>query len=115
MTDSSERFNSIFRADLFAEQRVLITGGGTGIGRCIAHEIAALGGDVILAARREEPLARTVAEIVEMGGKATSYVLNIRDEEAVDAVLGRIVADGGPITALVNNAGGQFAAPAALI
>lgn len=58
-----ERYASVFRPDLFSGQVVLVTGGGTGIGRCIAHELAALGATVVLAARREEPLRGTAGEI----------------------------------------------------
>jgi citronellol/citronellal dehydrogenase len=64
-----DRFDSCFRPDLFAGKTVLVTGGGTGIGRCTAHELASLGATVLIAARREEPLAQTVAEIHAAGGR----------------------------------------------
>ena len=108
-------FKSIFRDDLFQDQVILITGGGTGIGRCIAHELAALGAHVIIAARREEPLKQTAAEIEAVGGRVSSAVLNIRKEDEVDATIARLVKEHGKIDALVNNAGGQFASPAAMI
>ena len=63
----SQRFESIFRSDLFAGQVILVTGGGTGIGRCTAHELAALGATVVIAARRKEPLDETAAEISGVG------------------------------------------------
>ena len=105
----------MFRAGLFDGKRILITGGGTGIGRCIAHELAALGATVILAARREEPLLQTKAEIELAGGKAETLILNIRDEDQVAQGIATLVADGRQIDALVNNAGGQFASPAVMI
>jgi NAD(P)-dependent dehydrogenase (short-subunit alcohol dehydrogenase family) len=108
-------FNSVFRSDLFKDQFILVTGGGTGIGRCIAHELASLGATVIIAGRRPEPLAETVEEIQSIGGKADSIIMNIRDEEQVDEVLKELVAKYGRLDALVNNAGGQFASPAAAI
>ena len=80
-------YTSIYRARLFDEQVHLITGGGTGIGRCIAHELASLGATVVIAGRRPEPLAATVAEIDEAGGSAFALPLNIRDREAVDAAV----------------------------
>ncbi len=101
-------YDSMFRPGLFAGKVALITGGGTGIGRCIAHELAHLGATVLLAARREEPLRATVAEITEDGGKADWRTLNIRDEDNVDSVIADIVAAYGRIDFLVNNAGGQF-------
>ena len=104
----SDHYNSMFRPNLFAGKVALITGGGTGIGRCIAHELASLGATVILAARREEPLQATVAEITADGGKADFRTMNIRDEENVDAVIAELVATYGRIDFLVNNAGGQF-------
>jgi citronellol/citronellal dehydrogenase len=105
-------YRSVFRDDLLAGQVVLVTGGGTGIGRCIAHEVAALGGTVVLAARRAEPLEETVEEIRAVGGSADHVVLDIRDADAVEAAVARVVERHGRIDALVNNAGGQFPAPA---
>lgn len=108
-------FNSVFRPDLFEDQVILVTGGGTGIGRCIAHELASLGAHVVIAGRRPDPLEETVAEITEAGGQASSIVLNIREEEDVDSTLKNLVEKHGRLDAVVNNAGGQFAAPAVAI
>lgn len=117
MTDTprTDRFTSVFRQGLFDDQIVLVTGGGTGIGRCIAHELASLGATVVIAGRRREPLDETVAEIEAAGGKAEARELNIRDDEVVDKVIGEIVTSHGRLDGLVNNAGGQFASPAAHI
>ena len=108
-----EGFESIFRPGLFEGQTILVTGGGTGIGRCTAHELAALGAHVVIAARRNEPLEATAAEIAEAGGRCETAVLNIRDEQAVDATIAALVAKHGRIDGLLNNAGGQFVQPAA--
>ena len=105
-------YDSIFRDGLFDGQVALITGGGTGIGRCIAHELARLGATVVIAGRRPEPLAETGAEIQADGGLAFPLSLNIRDEVAVQAALAAVVADHGRLDLLVNNAGGQFVAGA---
>lgn len=110
-----DRFDSVFRPGLFDGQVALITGGGTGIGRCIAHELATLGATVVLAGRRPEPLESTAAEILAAGGKADTEQLNIRDEEAVDAAVAAVIDRHGRLDAVVNNAGGQFASPAAHI
>ena len=115
MSTDGNRFSSVFREDLFEGQRILVTGGGTGIGRCIAHELAALGASVIVAGRRDEPLRDTVKEIEAAGGRGHCVQMNIRDEAMVDGVVRDLVKTQGPIHGLVNNAGGQFAAPAMMI
>jgi citronellol/citronellal dehydrogenase len=109
----AERYSSIFRADLFRGSVVLITGGGTGIGRCTAHELAELGATVVLAGRRREILEATAAEITGNGGSCDVAEINIRDESSVDAAVAGIVQRHGKIDGLFNNAGGQFVAPAA--
>lgn len=105
-------YQSIFRPDLFKDQTILVTGGGTGIGRAIAHELASLGGTLIIAARKEPRLEKTKQEIVNAGGRCYWYTINIRQEEAVDELIKTIVAEHGTIDMLVNNAGGQFPSPA---
>jgi citronellol/citronellal dehydrogenase len=107
------QYESVFRPGLFEGRTVLVTGGGTGIGRCTAHELAALGAHVVIAARRQEPLERTAAEIAEAGGRCETAQLDIRDEKAVESVVADVVARRGRIDGLVNNAGGQFVQPAA--
>ena len=103
-----ETFDSIFRPGLFDGQIILVTGGGTGIGRCIAHELAHLGATPVIAGRREEPLASVVDEIRSAGGRAEQVLLNIRDQEAVDSTIEKLVEHHGRLDAVVNNAGGQF-------
>ncbi len=104
-------YHSVFRKDLFAGQSVVVTGGGSGIGRCTAHELAALGAHVVLLGRKADKLKATAAEIAEDGGAATWHVCDIRDEEAVKATVAAIVEDRRQIDGLVNNAGGQVPAP----
>lgn len=108
-------YSSIFRDGLFAGQTHVVTGGGSGIGRCTAHELAALGARVVLLGRKLEKLQAVQAEIETAGGQAECETLDIRDEEAVRACVGRIVARHTVIHGLVNNAGGQFPAPLATI
>lgn len=104
-------YQSIFRNDLFAGEVAVVTGGGSGIGRCTAHELSALGADIVLIGRNEEKLQRVQAEIVEDGGTASYWTCDIRDEDRVQTVISEILADRGAIDHLVNNAGGQFPAP----
>ena len=111
-------YQSVFAPGLFANKVVVITGGGSGIGRCTAHELASLGATVVLMGRREEKLQQVVAEIEADSkasasdggycGRADYRVADIRDEERVIEVIADIVLQYGRIHALVNNAGGQF-------
>jgi len=105
-------YRSVFRPGLFAGQTILVTGAGSGIGRCAAHELAALGAHVALAGRTTAKLEAVSAEITEDGGEASHYTCDIRDEDGVRATVATIVSARGRIDGLVNNAGGQF--PAAL-
>jgi citronellol/citronellal dehydrogenase len=105
------KYASVFRPDLFAGEAHLITGGGSGIGRCVAHELSSLGATVVLLGRTAEKLTRVAGEIAEDGGQVDTLALDIRDEEMVKAGVGALVAKHGRLHGLVNNAGGQFPAP----
>ncbi|MBI4989370.1 MAG: SDR family oxidoreductase [Rhodocyclales bacterium] len=104
-------YRSVFRAGLFAGQSVVVTGGGSGIGRCTAHELAALGAKVALVGRKPEKLDTVQREIAAAGGAATAHACDIREEEQVCATVDAVLAAHGRIDGLVNNAGGQFPAP----
>lgn len=104
-------YDSVFKPGLFAGQTILVTGGGSGIGRCVAHELAYLGAHVVLVGRKLEKLESTCAEIVEDGGSASFKVCDIREEDAVKAMVAQVLAERERIHHLVNNAGGQFPAP----
>lgn len=104
-------YRSIFHPDLFKDRTIIVTGGGSGIGRCTAHELAALGAHVVLVGRKQEKLDTVLGEIQEDGGNASALACDIRDEEAVKATVAAIVQQRGSIHGLVNNAGGQFPSP----
>ena len=104
-------YGSILRADCFAGEVHVVTGGGSGIGRCVAHELASLGAHVVITGRKQDKLDRVLAEIAEDGGRAESHAFDIRDEDAVKATVSAVVAAHGRIHGLVNNAGGQYPAP----
>ena len=108
---SPARYFSVFRPGLFAGQVAIVTGGGSGLGRCNAHELASLGARLALIGRKPEKLDSVKAEIETAGGEARCYPCDIREEETVKNTVSGILADFGRIDALVNNAGGQFAAP----
>lgn len=101
-------YDSVFRPGLFSGQTILVTGGGSGIGRCTAHELASLGAHVIITGRKAEKLDTTASEIKEDGGSVSTMAFDIREEDAVKDAIAAMVSDHGPIHGLVNNAGGQF-------
>jgi len=108
-------YQSVFKHGLFAGQTHIVTGGGSGIGRCTAHELASLGAHVVLVGRKQEKLDRVSGEIREDGGACSTVAFDIRDEDAVKAGVKQVVAERGQVHALVNNAGGQFPSPLMLI
>ena len=101
----------MFQAGLLKGQSILITGGGTGLGRAMALRSAELGARVFLAARREEPLRETAEEIRKQGGAAAWGTCDVRDFAAVEKAVEQAEKEIGPVTALVNNAAGNFVCP----
>jgi citronellol/citronellal dehydrogenase len=101
-------FRSVFHPGLFAGQTVIVTGGGSGIGRCTAHELATLGAHVAIVGRDTAKLEKVRAELLEDGGKVSTHVCDIRDEPTVGATIDAVLAATGRIDGLVNNAGGQY-------
>ncbi|MCG8391768.1 MAG: SDR family oxidoreductase [Pseudomonadales bacterium] len=108
-------YRSVFKPDLFAGRNIIVTGGGSGIGRCTAHELASLGARVVLVGRKQEKLDAVTAEIEEDGGQAIGFSCDIRDEEAVKNTVADIYQAVEVVHGLVNNAGGQFPSPLAAI
>jgi citronellol/citronellal dehydrogenase len=102
--------SKIFAADLLEGQVALVSGGGSGLGRATAIELAALGAQVVICGRRAEPLDETVALCVE--GRCAAEVCDIREEEQVGALVDGVLERHGKIDLLVNNAGGQYLTPA---
>ncbi|HEY8357134.1 MAG TPA: SDR family oxidoreductase [Ramlibacter sp.] len=109
---SAAGYRSVFRPGLFAGQVILVTGGGSGIGRCTAHELAALGAHVVLLGRKLQKLQDVATEIIADGGRCNFHACDIRDEQGVQDVVQAIVVAHGRIHGLVNNAGGQYISPA---
>lgn len=98
------------RSDALDGQVVLVTGGGTGIGRATALACAHAGADVVVCGRRQEPLDEVAALVAAAGRKCLTVAADVRDEvtELVDQALAAF----GRVDVLVNGAGGQFIAPA---
>ena len=99
----------MFQPDLLKSKRILVTGGGTGLGREMAAKYLELGADLYICGRRREPLEKTAAELTaKHGGSMKCHTVDIRDAGSVDAMVQAIWEDGGPLTGLVNNAAGNF-------
>lgn len=106
-------YQSVFHPDLFKGQTFIVTGGGSGIGRCTAHELASLGARIALVGRKIEKVEAVKAEITEDGGIASAHSCDIREEESVKATIKAIIAEHRSLNGVVNNAGGQFPSPLA--
>ena len=102
--------SKLFAPDLLAGKVALVTGGGSGLGRATAVELAACGAQVVVCGRRLEPLEETVA-LCE-AGRCEARECDIREEEQVDAFVDGVAERHGRIDVLVNNAGGQYMTPA---
>lgn len=100
----------MYRSDLLQDKRVLITGGGSGLGKSLGRRLLDLGARLVICGRRQDKLAATRDEFdAEFPGRTAIHVCDIRDAEAVEAMLAAIWQD-GPLDALVNNAAGNFLA-----
>ncbi|MEZ4588005.1 MAG: SDR family oxidoreductase [Gemmatimonadales bacterium] len=99
----------MFTPDLLRGHRILVTGGGTGLGRDMAARFLDLGADLYLCGRRGGVVEATAQELMERhGGSVKARAVDIRDAAAVDELVQWIWDDGGPLTGLVNNAAGNF-------
>ena len=100
----------MFQNDLLQGKRILITGGGTGLGRATAKRFLELGADVYICGRRQDVLEVTKEELrAHTGGKIQSYPCDVRDAAAVEAMIASIWS-AGPLDVLMNNAAGNFLA-----
>jgi citronellol/citronellal dehydrogenase len=109
MTSTAEQPESIFRPDLLKEKVAVVSGGGSGLGRAMALQMAKLGARVAICGRRCEPLEETARLAAEAGGHPMLVEpMSIRDPEAVAAFILKVWAHFGALDILVNNAGGQF-------
>jgi NAD(P)-dependent dehydrogenase (short-subunit alcohol dehydrogenase family) len=98
----------MFKDGLFRGKRILVTGGGTGLGKGMAEKFLELGADIFICGRRKSVCEATAAELTaKHGGSVKAYGVDIRDAAAVDAMVEDIFSS-GPLTDLVNNAAGNF-------
>jgi NAD(P)-dependent dehydrogenase (short-subunit alcohol dehydrogenase family) len=104
---------SAFRPDVLAGKRILVTGGGTGLGKELARHFVAHGASVHICGRRQTVLEETVAELqaaAAYGGSVEYQICDVRDAEQIEAMVERIW-QGAPLTGLINNAAANFISP----
>src|ERR1700723_3195730 len=98
----------MFTSGLFAGKKILVTGGGTGLGKAMAERFLGLGAEIAICGRRKAVCDATAEELMKAhGGRVSSYGVDIRDAAAVEAMVEEIFRE-GPLTAAVNNAAGNF-------
>ena len=100
----------MFQHDLLKGRAIFLTGGGTGLGRCMALHFAKLGARLFIIGRREEPLRKTCEEIHRDGGAAAFTTCDVREYDAVESAMSAAENHWGEIDTLVNNAAGNFMA-----
>lgn len=101
----------LYNPEIFKDEHIVVTGGGTGLGKAMAMRFASLGAKITICGRREEPLLATAQEIKDAGGQAEGISCNIKDFEAVEQMISEAESRQGNVTKLVNNAAGNFLAP----
>ena len=99
----------MFNPQLLAGRNILVTGGGTGLGKAMAARFLSLGANIHICGRRKIVCDETATELMaEHGGRVTSHGVDIRDAAAVDHMVDTIFTTDGPLTDLINNAAGNF-------
>ncbi|MBI2083775.1 MAG: SDR family oxidoreductase [Deltaproteobacteria bacterium] len=101
----------MFQSDLLKNKTILITGGGTGLGKSMALRFAELGANIAITGRREEVLKEASREIGKKGTKVFYKTSDVRNYDQVEAVFDEAEKTLGPIDILVNNAAGNFISP----
>ena len=104
---------SVFRDDVLAGKRILITGGGTGLGKELARSFISRGAAVYICGRRQNVLDATIEELKEVaahGGSAKAFICDVREADQIEAMVDQIWLE-GPLTGLVNNAAANFISP----
>lgn len=100
----------MFKEDLLKGKSILVTGGGSGLGLAMSHELARYGADLWIAGRRQAKLDEARGELEQHGGSVETCSCDIRDPESVEEMLSKIW-EKKPLNAVLNNAAGNFAAP----
>lgn len=101
----------MFQNDLLQDKVILITGGGTGLGRSMGERFLQLGAKLAITSRRESVLSETAAAMTAGGGEVFTFACDVRDPAAVEQMIDATIAHYGAIDILINNAAGNFISP----
>jgi NAD(P)-dependent dehydrogenase (short-subunit alcohol dehydrogenase family) len=97
----------MFTKDLLKTQRILVTGGGSGLGKSMAQRFVELGAKVYICGRRIEVLSETASQLSQQDNIVTALPCDVREPDQIEQILNTIWLD-GPLTTLINNAAGNF-------
>ncbi|MDD9880007.1 MAG: 2,4-dienoyl-CoA reductase [Candidatus Marinimicrobia bacterium] len=101
----------MFESGLLKEKTIIITGGGTGLGKSMATRFAELGANLVITSRRQDVIDNTAEELRQYGGKVLAITCDVRDPEQVQSMVDQTVSELGSIDILLNNAAGNFISP----
>jgi len=101
----------MFDAQLLKGKKIVVTGGGTGLGKSMATRFVELGADLVITSRRQNVIDETAKELSKHGGKVLAISCDVRDPDQVEAMVKETVSKFGKIDILLNNAAGNFISP----
>ncbi|MDB9722861.1 MAG: SDR family oxidoreductase [Fidelibacterota bacterium] len=101
----------MFEKELLNDKSIIVTGGGTGLGKSMATRFAELGANLVITSRRQEVIDKTAEELRELGGKVLAIACDVRDPEQVNAMVSQTVDEFRKVDILLNNAAGNFISP----
>ena len=101
----------MFDKELLKGKSIIVTGGGTGLGKSMATRFAELGANLVITSRRQEVIDKTAEELRDHGGKVLAIACDVRDPEQVNEMVSQTVDEFGKIDILLNNAAGNFISP----
>ena len=101
----------MFEKELLNDKSIIVTGGGTGLGKSMATRFAELGANLVITSRRQEVIDKTADELRELGGKVLAIACDVREPEQVNNMVDQTVNEFGKIDILLNNAAGNFISP----
>ena len=101
----------MFDVQLLKGKKIVVTGGGTGLGKSMATRFAELGADLVITSRRQNVIDETAKNLRELGGKVLAISCDVRDAEQVESMVEQTVSEFGTVDILLNNAAGNFISP----